>query len=659
MKQTKKKISPSRIAAAVTAVGLTVCAGICILLYGLTSYLPLLLCGVLQLLPALVNLLLLLAAREEKQPTVAAQEPVPEEEASEEDAPPPKRRSIKVLLRQLGHRMRQACRRFWQRERGKFLVGAILLVTVGANVAFWLLWRTKPIVFGLGYHVPVILVALFVLYIVLDKWCKHAGDLDRSHVAEERTEREESDPKTADHLYDQAVLHGLRGALGVGRWAQLLLALVLMIRLLGFVDLTKIGSILLALLFVYETAFLLISLLVRVIRGEMHTAPELSIPMPGLGGEDLGVIAYLEKNTGMTMRSLWSIRLIKQIIPYTAMVLVLLLWGFSGVVKIEAYQEGAHYRLGRLREETLQPGLHLTLPWPFDRVEVYDTESVSNMTIGYISDMSTDNIWTSAHGSEEHLLLLGGGNEVVAINLRVAYRIGDLRAYLMSSASPDALLQAAAYEIVTARTISTDLATLLATDRVAFSNSFKEELMERVKAQQTGLEVVDVVLESIHPPVDIADVYQQLISAGIEAERLVLVANGDAKVILLDAETERYALISKAEAEGLQSIANAEGAVAEFMAAVEADGAYYCPKDGCWNRLEALEKENESDPAKLRCPTCKTEYNEADLTSNSVEYRYYKYLQAIINTYADGKVVIVGDGVNAGNIYIGNVAIAK
>ena len=555
MKTTKRKpIPPSRVTVILSALCLLAGAGVCIAFYVMTAYLPLLLAGILQVTPAILNLLLLIPWSEEE-----PQAPSPER--AEGESP---KRKLKGLLMAVVHLPGRGLRRIrhkWGTSHSAILAVLLVATVLGANVAFWLFYRKLGSAFGIGYHLPVIGIALFVLYVVLDKWCKHADEDKRFRGAEG-----EEDPIA----YDRAIMRGLRGALAAGRWACAILTLVLMIRLMGLKDFTGAVKIVLALLFLYESVFLLISLAVRLIRHELQTAPELSVPMPGLGKGDLGVISYLEKNTGITMRSLWSIRLIKYVLPYAAMSMVLLLWGFSGVVKIEPHQQGAHYRLGKLQEESLQPGLHMTLPWPFDSVEVYDTEVVNTMTIGYIAEERADNIWTESHGGEEYRLLLGNGNELVSVNLRVGYRIKDLKAYLSYSAAPERLVEALSYETVTARTISTNLDTLLATDRVAFSQSFKEELIRRMEVYHTGLEITDVVLESIHPPVEIADVYQQLISAEIEAERILTYANSTAQVALIEANGDHYSTVAEARAEQKIKVAEAGSLVAEYMGSVEA-----------------------------------------------------------------------------------------
>lgn len=620
-KRSKKTITPPRLAALVTGFGLVACALGSFGLYKATVYMPILLVGLLLLLPALVNLLLLIPFEKPKAAESVAVIGVQNDESTEaqEDGEIKKKKSHAVLqwLKGVCRRAVTALRAMWCDSRAFVMALLIIALTVGMHIVFWPKLNAGGLSL-LGYHVPVILLAVFVLFIVLDKWCKHTGDLKRHHSTEEQGEGDGAHVEKGEaDLYHQAVLHSLRGALSVGRLALLAVTVILMIRLLGYGDFQRIAEIIIGVLLVYETVFLLISLSVRVIRHEMYTAPELSIPMPGLGGEDLGVLSYLEKNTGITMRSLWSIRLIKTVLPYSLIAVVLLLWGFSGVVKIEAQQEGAHYRLGKLQEETLQPGLHMTLPWPFDTVEIYDTQTVSNMTIGYVSDRSTDNIWTDSHGKEEYTLLLGGGKELVSINLRLEYRIDDLKAYLRGSASPELLVQAAAYEAVTARTINTDLETLLATDRVAFAESFQKELVERIAVHNTGITVVSVVLESIHPPMQIADVYQELVSAGIKAEQIVLQAQCDANVTVINANNYYDTIITDAKVNQYRDIAAARSEVAAFMASAEADAAY----------PEA--------------------------------YRYYKYLQAVTSAYSDARIVIVGDGVNSENIYIGNIPLTK
>lgn len=582
-----KKTSPAGSGLSMIVIG---CLGITALasavIYFLTGYLLLLLVGIIMFAPALINLVLLI--------------PVP----VSTDAPPkteaPREIQKQNLVKRVFCAVKKALKKcaflfknlflFLKRKRTAVVATLVALILGVSNILYWSALRL-PSQYTLRIYIPVILAGIFIICIILEKLCKHTN---------------------SEGVYT-VILNNVLCVLRISKFIWLVAVVVTALAALGVYDLTRFAVILLSVYFVYYTVFTVLALTVRLIRQEFDTNPDLYIPMPWQRGENLGVLTYLEENTGITMRSLWSVRFIKRVIPYAVMGTALVLWLSSGFVMINSNEEGALYRLGKLSNKTLDSGIHITLPWPFDRVEIYDTGSVNQITVGYLSEDETDNLWTEAHGNNEYKLLLGGGEELVSINLRIHYRIGDLLSYLKNSSSPASLLESAAYETVTNVTIGTDLDSMLAADRAAFSESFKKQLTERIKDYNTGLEVVSVVIESIHPPVEIADIYQQIISAGIEAEKLILDAENTAGITLAAAESQYHSDVNGATANSSTAIAEAKASVAEFMASAKADSEY---GDG---------------------------------------YRYYKYLTALKNAYSGAKLIIVGSDIDTSNIYLGSL----
>lgn len=577
----KKVKNASALAVLGGSLALTVLGAAEVALWWLSGYAPLLALAMLQLMGGVLNLLLQLPAGKQK----------PLRTPGEEE------NKFKRFLKKLGCGSINLGIRIgnaWNRKHEIILAVLSLLAMLAANWVFWPNVAAVSDAAKLAYYQPVALAVLFVLSVVLEKWCAHIAS------------GEGCDRRS------KAIAGNLKGLLFVGRLGQILTAVTMVISLLGLYDAQRILQILLLVLFLYETVMLLLSIAIRLIRKELGTEPSLPMSVKAVGSS--GVLSYLEENTGITMRSLWSIRLVRQLIPSVLLFVVLLTWLATGIVQVEAHQEGALYRLGKLRDETLKPGLHLTLPWPFDRVETVDTQSLRRVVVGYIPNGAEDNTWTDGHGTEEYRLLLGGGNELVSINLQVEYRISDLNRYLQGSAAADSLLSAAAYEIVTTRTISTDIDSLLAADRPVFSQSFRDELVARMVGYDVGIEVTNVVIESIHPPVDVADVYQQVISAGTQAEQLILEAQREAVVSKASAHQQAFSNVSIASTTYHQQVAKAKGAVAEFMAAVEA-------------------------------------YN-----SFPSAYTYYKYMNSMTESYKKGVVIIVGDGVDSGSLVIGDLS---
>ncbi len=561
-------------------------------LYTPTKYLPFYLLGLTILLPSAVNLsLFLLKIPAEK----FKKEKVKQEEYPDEKKEPGK---FKKLLHNAG----KPFVLLWRVLRDKIDAGKAIryLSFLSAAAAFAVIQylfaislKAATSLYIVNYAYAVLLIVLFLVFIVLDKWMLHNEDAGE---------------------YATALGCNIRSVLALARLALIFIIPAVFIKLLGLYELQKYIVIAIAAIFYWSSLFTLLSYLARAVRRELASAPDIRIPAPfsGGSGKDMGIISYLEDNTGITMRGLWSVKLIKKLMIPSLIAVFLLFWISTGIVEIGAGQRGALYNFGNLHDTPLEPGLHLTLPWPFGKTVIYNTDAVSSITIGYRSDTSVDNVWTQTHGSEEYELLLGGGEELVSINLCVEYKINDLNSYLVNCADPEAILEACAYELVAEKTIVTDLNTLLSVDREAFAADFKTDLIEKISIRNTGLEVVSVVLESIHPPLGIADIYQQLVSAEINAATRIMNAEAAAAVRVLEAETSYNSTVSYATAEQLGKIAEARAEVAEFMASVAADKDF----------------------------------------SNA--YRYYKYLNAITNAYENANLIIVGSDIDQSRIYFGS-----
>lgn len=556
-------------------------------LYATMKYLPFFLTAMIVILPVAVNFFLNLFA-------CKFNLHMPQKAVFEEET-----KKLKKFLSSIGYffkRFVYTLAALYNKIHKVLQLIFVALAFIGIQVLFGFMmpkFTSSPNYQGLSFLQPIIFAILFVGAIIIDKWIKH------SEAENERTD---------------AFFHNMRVSFYLTKLSLLLLIFVTAIKLLDFYDLQKYLYYAIIGIFYYASVFILISIVVALLKKEILKKPKLIVLLPFAGKDknDLSVLSFLENNTGITMRGLWSMRLIKQIVPYTIISVAALFWVSTGIVQVEANQEAVVYRLGVLQEETLKPGLHFTLPAPFDKVEYYNTENINKVIIGYEPKVESDNLWTMSHGSNEHKLLLGNGNELVSINLRIEYKIRDLITYVSVSKSPDSMISAHAYNLITERVIQTDLKTLLAVDRDAFASTFKKDLDDVLNKNDVGVEVVSVSMESIHPPLDIAEYYQKVISAEIEAEEIVRRAQTAATVKKTTADADYKVIINSVNAEKNTAIANATSSVSEFMASVAAN------------------------------------------ESNSESYHYYKYLDALTKAYGQNNLILIGDGVDSSKIYFGN-----
>lgn len=576
-----KKIRQGVLPAILSAVSLYLFFGILLTFFLLTKYVPYLLTAVTVLSPALILTSLILF----RHPLTLKERKVREESP----------RRIVRILRKTGAFFCAIGRLFKKLYNGyRLLIKVFVIIALFVGVQALFLIAFKQIgQTTVALWQPIVLVAFIILTVILDKWCKHA-------------DREEG--------FTDGFLKSLRAYFRVIYAVITVCAVSSTLLALSVWDMTLYIKYVIAVIFYYMTVFEVVSIVITGLRSELDSYPRTVMPIRFVKGtgDDVSVIDFLENNTGITMRGLWSMRYVKQIAPVTLVIVAGFLWLSTCIVQVNPDSKAAVYRLGVLQDNILGPGIHLILPYPFDKVSTYNTEQVNRLTVGYDSAEETDNIWTGGHGSNEYKLLLGGGDELVSINLRLEYKIKDLREYLTSTSSPESFLEAQAYELVTDRTIDTDLATLLSADRDAFAKSFGIELTKKINRYNTGIEIVSVILESIHPPLEIAAIYQNIISAQITAEKTVIDAQSIAEMAIAKAEQTRDTAISEATAEQSTKIAAAKTSVAEFTAGVDAYNSY---------------------------PSA---------------YTYYKYLKAVGEAYKKANLVIVGDGIDSSKLYFGS-----
>ena len=163
-------------------------------------------------------------------------------------------------------------------------------------------------------------------------------------------------------------------------------------------------------LWLYVAAAAGVSVAVKVLRHGNELEFYLYVPLPFFyrrwGTQRSGALDWLEQNTGISMRSLWSLKFLRTTLPTCALGVVLVLWLSTCFVQVEAYQQAALYRFGRLeQEDILAPGLHFKLPVPFEVARVYDVSHAKTMIVGYEGDVENqNNLWTMAHKGEEQKL---------------------------------------------------------------------------------------------------------------------------------------------------------------------------------------------------------------------------------------------------------------
>ena len=293
---------------------------------------------------------------------------------------------------------------------------------------------------------------------------------------------------------------------------------------------------------------------------------------------------------GIDMARSWAVRYVRAAAPPVLLGLLALAWGLSGVTRLGTAERASYERFGA-PVAILRPGLHLLLPWPFGRVRRLEYGAMHAISIGVPAgaaahDTSTadgpapaaaNRLWDDQPGRDAAYLIAseGGGHEsfeMVSADIRVLYRIGlddaSARRALYGLVAPDALVRVIAGRVLARFFADRTLPQVLGARRDRVAAQLRGTLQAALDAHRSGIEVVALVVESLHPPAGAAAAYRSVQAAEIaastrkaeetgRAQGTLSVAARDAHELRNDARARAAELIGRAQSERWQEDADA------------------------------------------------------------------------------------------------------
>jgi modulator of FtsH protease HflK len=163
----------------------------------------------------------------------------------------------------------------------------------------------------------------------------------------------------------------------------------------------------------------------------------------------------------------------------------------SGVFVVQEGQTGVVLEFGKYKE-TVEPGVHLRLPFPFQTHEIVNVAQIRSVEIGRGNAMSDASMKDAA--------VITRDGDIVDVRIAVQYQVKSVVDYLFRTADPDLTVtqvaQAAVRQIVGSRTTDS----LLGDNRDALRAPLAQAIQGALDRYRTGLAVTSVTVQSIDPP---------------------------------------------------------------------------------------------------------------------------------------------------------------
>ena len=303
---------------------------------------------------------------------------------------------------------------------------------------------------------------------------------------------------------------------------------------------------------------------------------------------ELGEESFDAANQSLSDALRASFRILKGI-----MMVLVVLYLFSNVRRVDSHEQALQLRLGRLLPTVHQPGLVGALPFPIDEIvplpvnRSNDLIVDSHMFYRTKDEMSKPLAHLVRSGGLDPAVdgaLLTADAGLVHINWKITYKIGDVARYV-SEIVGDNVEAAAALIKTYVETVGIEIASELTAEEIIrtrvnhVQREMKRRINERLQALNSGIVVTEVEVFEPTPPLIIRDAFDQTQRAENAKQREIR-----------EAEQERTQILSKAAGVAYSRLID----LLDELEAVKAAGQPIAPLEVELDRMLAIEVEGEA-----------------------------------------------------------------
>lgn len=279
----------------------------------------------------------------------------------------------------------------------------------------------------------------------------------------------------------------------------------------------------------------------------------------------------------LKLPEMWMWPALRGQLPSLAIVALLFTWFSSAFHEVGIGKSGVRQTLGTWGEQVLIPGFHVSLPWPLGIVQQVDTGKIHETVLGFRADPGQPILWERAHYEEEEMSLVGGGDDLLSISVPIHYRIADPAAYLRGAADPERLVRDAGSRVLLGLTIRRAAAEVMTHGREEIRRDFHAALQAELDRDQSGILIKEVCLRDVHPPVQVAPQFQEVLSA-----------MEDKEASIHDGESYRRDFSTRSRSDAFSLVVNAKSSAANRLHRVQGEVTRFNLRRDAWSSSQPL-----------------------------------------------------------------------
>lgn len=187
----------------------------------------------------------------------------------------------------------------------------------------------------------------------------------------------------------------------------------------------------------------------------------------------------------------------RNLLVWGALALLALWLLFTTIHRIAPEERGVVTQLGKY-SRTLGPGIGLTLPAPFERVQKIDVENIRNVDLG---------------SAAEETLMLTGDQNIIDIAYSVRWNVRDPENFLFEVQNPEETIQQVAESAMRAALSGVTLDQAIGEGRGDIEARVTETMQRVLDFYQSGVRIQGVAIKQADPPAAVNDAFKAVSAA--------------------------------------------------------------------------------------------------------------------------------------------------
>lgn len=250
---------------------------------------------------------------------------------------------------------------------------------------------------------------------------------------------------------------------------------------------------------------------------------------------------------------------IGRIAAIAAIVLIAVILLFNSGYQVREQEQAVLITLGKAKAIT-DPGLHFKLPL-IQQVRKVNT-TIQGFSIGYDTG--------SNESEEDESLMITADYNFVNVDFFVEYRFSDPVKALYASGNPVDILKNISQSCIRTVIGSYPVDDVLTTGKNEIQAAIKTMIIERLEAQDLGIQLVNITIQDSEPPTaEVMEAFKDVETAKQGKETALNNANKYRNEQLPQAQAKADGIIKAAEAQKTERINEATAQVARFNAMYE------------------------------------------------------------------------------------------